>query len=56
MRLANAHSFLPTTKPKTMNKLERYLDAAMTVITYLAAAGGFYWIFVRFLITYLKTL
>ena len=39
-----------------MNKLERTLDAVMHCITMLAIAGGFYWIFVRFLITYLKTL
>jgi len=47
---------LSDTKPKTMNKLERTLDAVMHVITMLAIAGGFYWIFIRFLITYLKTL
>ena len=39
-----------------MNKLERILDAVMYAVTMLAIAGGFYWIFIRFLITYLKTL
>jgi len=55
VRLANAH-FIPPTKPKTMKKLERILDAVMDAVTMLAIAGGFYWIFVRFVITYLKTL
>jgi len=39
-----------------MNKHERILDAVMHFVTLLAIAGGFYWIFIRFVITYLKTL
>jgi len=39
-----------------MNKIERILDAVMHFVMLLAIAGGFYWIFVRFVITYLKTL
>ena len=39
-----------------MNKIERILVAVMHFVTLLAIAGGFYWIFVRFIITYLKTL
>ena len=48
--------FFSPTKPKTMNKIERIFDAVMHAVTLLAIAGGFYWIFIRFLITYLKTL
>jgi hypothetical protein len=39
-----------------MNKLERIIDAVMHAVTLLAIAGGFYWIFIRFVITYLKTI
>ena len=49
-------TYKPTTKPQTMNKIERIFDAVMHAVTLLAIAGGFYWIFIRFLITYLKTL
>jgi len=55
-RLERQPLFFSPTKPKTMNKIERIFDAVMHAVTLLAIAGGFYWIFVRFLITYLKTL
>jgi len=53
---ARQRTFYSPTKPKTMNKIERIFDAVMHCITMLAIAGGFYWIFIRFIITYLKTL
>ena len=32
-------TYKPTTKPKPMNKLERYCDAIMLVVTYIGGIG-----------------